>query len=539
MVNRYRRIWPALLLFCCAGACSRTTDSEPSGVQSSPVTDVQTPSDASTSPPPEADPVEPPPPHTEADRLALFDDLVAKTLRRHAFSEIKREKLGLDFEQDAAPLRDEFAAAESDLELFRAVCKLSAVRRDAHMKVTPIEGGLPVDGDEYASGVEFAPDFERLDEHIFCVQRVSYDVEGNDVVPQLGDVLVSINGQSPAEFDSVVGPYLLYSTLNNRAWSLAEALGRQPAYWPTLNEQREFAYRLRNAAGEEYELRLAGMQADNVSWHPQPSRTFPGFTLSLSLPSFDMYRPLDGQSIVAFEWKDFEKDHLSEDLSHLVAYASGNQLFEHDVIVDFTRSSGGSDGVLALQVLLGKPFKTTFGDLRISEVIEPFIISRERSPRLRDWLHEDVRGAVERGAAYTDPVPFKLRHLPRDSDGVLQPAPQHFTGRMVCLFGSQVGSQVDQIASMVIDNELCHSIGMPTGGYSNTWEWEENITIPTTGRPVAEFIWSMGRTFRPNGEELEGNPPVPDEVILLTSDNVADYHDRLLQRAVEYLAEPN
>ncbi len=69
---------------------------------------------------------------------------------------------------------------------------------------------------------------------------------------------------------------------------------------------------------------------------------------------------------------------------------------------------------------------------------------------------------------------------------------------------------------------------MPTGGYSNTWEWEENVTFPTTGQPVAEFVWSMGRTFRPNGEELEGNPPTPDDVVLLTSENVADYHDRLL-----------
>ena len=515
-----------------ASACSKSPDTQPPAVSDS---------QPSTNEPAaaEAEPVtaEPPAPHTEADRLALFDDLVDKTLRRHAFSEVKWEKLGLDFETDAAPLRDAFAAAESDLDLFRALCKLSAVRRDAHMKVSPIEGGLPIDGTEYASGIEFSPDFERLDEHVFCVQRVSYDVESGETVPAIGDVLVSINGQSPAEFDETIGPYLLWSTPNNRAWSLAEACGRQFAYWPTLPESHEFVYQLRNAERGEYEVRLTGMNAEDISWPPQPSRTFPGFALSLSLPSFDMYRPADGQNIVAFEWKDFEKDHLTEDLSHLTAYASGNQLFDHDMIVDFTRSSGGSDGVLALQVLVGRPFKTTFGDLRISDVIEPFIISRERSPRLRDWLHEDVRGAAERGEAYTAPVPFKLRHLPRESDGTMEPAPQHFTGRMVCLFGSQVGSQVDQIASMVIDNGLCHSIGMPTGGYSNTWEWEENVTIPATGRPLAEFIWSMGRTYRPNGEELEGNPPMPDELVLLSSENVADYHDRLLQRAVEYLAE--
>ena len=88
---------------------------------------------------------------------------------------------------------------------------------------------------------------------------------------------------------------------------------------------------------------------------------------------------------------------------------------------------------------------------------------------------------------------------------------------------------------MLIDNAACHTIGMPTGGYSNTWAWEENVRFPTTGQRVAQFVWSMGRTFRPNGEELEGNPPIPNDVALLTSENVADYHDRLLQRAIEHL----
>ncbi|MFO1092404.1 MAG: hypothetical protein U0992_03695 [Planctomycetaceae bacterium] len=403
------------------------------------------------------------------------------------------------------------------------------------MDVTPIPEGLAVDATEYSSGIEFAPDFEQLDARVFCVQRVAHEVQRIDGAPQVGDVIVAINGQTLVEFDRIVGPYLLYSTLYGRAWALARALGSQPAWWPTALNRGETTYRLRNPERGEYEIRQPGLKADDVSWPSLPSRTFPGFTVSLSLPSFDLYRSAPGRNIVAFDWKGFTKDNLVDDLAQLVAYSSGNELLDHDVIVDFTRSRGGSDGVLALQVLVGQPFKTTFGDLRISDVIDPFIASREASPRLRDWLLNDVRAAQARGDAYTAPVPFKLRHLPVESDGILQPAPQHFTGRLVAIFGSQMGSQVDQVASILIDNGACHSIGMPTGGYSNSWEWEENVTFPTTGQPVAEFIWSMGRTYRPNGEELEGNPPVPDDVVLLTTENVADYYDRLLQRAVEYL----
>ena len=72
-------------------------------------------------------------PHTEQDRLALFDELLAATLRRHAFSTKKNAALHLDFERDAAPLRDAFRTAQGDVELFRAIARLSALRRDAHM----------------------------------------------------------------------------------------------------------------------------------------------------------------------------------------------------------------------------------------------------------------------------------------------------------------------------------------------------------------------------------------------------------------------
>jgi hypothetical protein len=395
--------------------CLETSEPEPVKTSVTPTQDRFTPASHTA-----AETTEPPrPSQTEQDRLALFDELVAATLRRHAFSERKTAELHLDFERDAAPLRDDFRIVRSDLELFRAVARLSAVRCDAHMEVLPINGGLAVDATEYSTGIEFAPDFEKLDERVFCVQRVANSVDGMDRVTHVGDVLVSINGQSVADFEGVVGPYLRYSTLNGRAWALARALGTQPGWWPTMEQGRDFLYRLRNAERGEYEVRLTRRMTADISWPPLPSRTFPGFALALPLRSFDLYRPAAGQNIVAFEWRGFEKDYLVDDLEQLIDYASRNRLFEHDVIVDFTRSRGGADGVLALQILLRKPFKTTFGDLRISDVIDPFIASREESPRLRAWLHNDVRAAQARGDAYTSPVPFKLRHLPADSDGIL------------------------------------------------------------------------------------------------------------------------
>ena len=59
---------------------------------------------------------------------------------------------------------------------------------------------------------------------------------------------------------------------------------------------------------------------------------------------------------------------------------------------------------------------------------------------LMEWFDEDVMPALERGDAYTTSVPFKSAHASKDSDGVLQPAPVHFTGPFAVISGPDGGS---------------------------------------------------------------------------------------------------
>ncbi len=99
--------------------------------------------------------------------------------------------------------------------------------------------------------------------------------------------------------------------------------------------------------------------------------------------------------------------------------------------------------------------------------------------------------------------------------------PRHFTGRLVFLFGPLGRSQVDEIAAMVVDNGLGHTIGMSTAGTSNSWEFSELLALPDGGRTVGRFEWAIGHTLRPNGEVLEGNPPLPAQPYPLTRDNWA------------------
>ena len=204
-----------------------------------------------------------------------------------------------------------------------------------------------------------------------------------------------------------------------------------------------------------------------------------------------------------------------------------------------------------------RPFKTTFGTLRLSDVFIPFLegkradfaalnINDSGTPEtvddgtwLMEWLEGDAMEQYEAGVDITEPVPFKLAHAPRDSDGVLQPADVHFRGPFVLLLGPSGGSHLDQFASIVKDNALGPIVGMPAGGYSNTWEWQEALRLPGEERNLAAMMWSIGHTIRPNGEILEGNPARVDEWVPLTAENSVGYHGALLEHALDYLASLN
>ena len=150
-----------------------------------------------------------------------------------------------------------------------------------------------------------------------------------------------------------------------------------------------------------------------------------------------------------------------------------------------------------------------------------------------DWARTDATEAIRRGDEYTAPVPFKLAHLPKDSDGVLQPAPVHFSGKVTIINArTWGGSHLDQFVAMFVDNDLATFIGVPTGGYSNTWEEGDFLYFPGTARPVVQFYWTIGHTIRPNGEVLEGNPAQPDIYIPITRDNFQAYHQLLLDEAL-------
>ena len=494
---------------------------------------------------------------TPEQRAALFDTILARTERREAFSPVKNERLGYDPLEDMRALRERVVAAGTETDLYYALAALSHARRDRHLDVSLVPGGIRPDdvaGLEVRDGepapvrrapVRIFPDYRSLEPPRYFVG----DVASPDA-PPVGSRIVSVDGEPVAQWHRRRAPYMRHSTDIGLRWKLAEAMAQATAVFPPDMRGDRLDLVVAMPDGGERAFTLEYVDAEALGWSGVAEPRYPGHAVELATPTFDLLVPEDGRRHVVLVWRGF-RETMVADVDSLVAFAAERSLLDHALVMDVTRSRGGSLGPYALQRLQPRPFRTTFGNLRMSDVIEPFVVARRADFEARDindggvpetiddgswqmqWLEEDVLGALARGDAYSSDVPFKLAHAPRDSDGVLQPAAEHFRGAFGVISGPNGGSHLDQVLAIVVDNGLGAVVGMPPGGYSNTWEWEEILTLPGTDRPIVGFMYSIGQSLRPNGEIIEGNPVDVDEWIPLGPDVVEGYYAHMLERVLE------
>lgn len=503
---------------------------------------------------------------TPQDRAALFDEVVAKIMARDAFVPIKLERLGVDVRRELLRYRDEVIAADTDEKLIYALLKLSCARKDPHVRMQLVENGLQLPGVKVSGApvridllpteqapIKFAVDYgQEGDYRVFVADYVPALVATDGILPHIGDELLAVNGQSFADYLACVEPYSRYATEKGFWWRMAAKISVKTREYPPHFYGSTARYTLQRPSGETYELALPYLSNDNGlswtgAWKQHGDQRYPGFKQVLKTSTYHLYRHEQDKPVLILDWNKFD-GRVMENTDRLLGYAAEQELLDHAVIFDATRSGGGSLGAYVVRHLSGKPFKTTFGNLRLSDVVEPFIeqmrqrkaaglpmVAEDDGTWLLDWLETDVRQALAQGHEYSNDVPFKSSHLPQDSDGVMQPAAVHFRGPLVCLLSPHGGSHLDQFAAMLADNDLAHIIGMPAGGYSNTWEWDETLYFPQSKQPVVRFMYSMGHTIRPNGELLEGNPADVHDYIPLTRDNYLTYQELLLERALNHL----
>jgi hypothetical protein len=497
---------------------------------------------------------------TEEDRLALFDYIYEKTLEREAFSPVKERTLGVDVREEMMKCKDDFRNASTEAEFFFALKKMSCARRDRHLDIELVDGGIELpEMEEGVAPIRFLPDYS-VDGISVYVSDITNDFQSyvpENVEVTLGDKVLEVNGKSLPQYFDEASIYIRYSTVNNLKRTFTTMLSeKEKELLPRSFYGDELSLNLEKEDGSTYTVQLPYLNPDDLQFVQAAKHKYAGYTKAFERQTYHLYLPDDpGNRTLVLWWYGFRED-LVDDMDHLVEYADENDLLDYDLIIDLTDSRGGSRGAYAVQRLSSKPFKTTFGNLKLSDMAADFVESREAAYAERqdfmdgteketdddgtwliNWLREDVVPRMEAGEEYSSNVPFKCAHAPHTSDGILYPAEKHFTGQLICLFGPKGGSHLDQFSSIVNDNDLGYTIGMPGGGYSNTWEGDEVLQFPISGQPVVEYMWSLGHTIRPNGEILEGNPAQVDEYIPLTRQNFRDYVPQLLEVAQKKLAE--
>lgn len=482
----------------------------------------------------------------DVDLETLFDEIIAKTEQREAFSPIKEANIGFSAIEDMKALREEFLAAETELDLWFALVKLSNARRDRHLWVMPAEGGLPRPErwQCVAAPILVLPEILDVRHPTFFVAWVEEGV----ATPQVGDVIVGVNGRSMDEYLDEFALLRSHSTLPRLYWDTARFLPMRTDRFPLGFYSERLHLTLEDPTGERYYVSLPYRNNCQEFYFADP---YSSFVRVMERDSFFLSLDKD-REIVLLEWGLFHPDVLIQDVVDLVEYGEKEEILDWDIIIDVTFGGGGLWGSYVIQRLVDRPFLTTFGNLRLSdqsrELIDYFASIQERTDEpdifglnlsrsyVIDWARSDATEAIERGEEYTASVPFKLYHLPKDSDGVLQPAPVHFSGRIAIVNArTRGGSQLDHFTAMFVDNGLATFVGVPTAGFSNTWEGIETLYFPGTSQPVARFMWSLGHTFRPNGEILEGNPAQPDVYMPVTRENFQDYYKLLVERAIASL----
>ena len=505
---------------------------------------------------------------TAQDRADLFEYILEKTMVRESFSPIKNRKLGLDVKKAMLRYRDELIAADTDEKLYYALVKISNARKDRHLKVSLVKGGLtlpdttgvnlhnyPVAGTKIPHApIRFAVDYGIPGKYFIFVSDYSKNIANfvGENLPEIGDKLLAINGQHIADYRKKIEPYHRYSTINSFWWQFATWIPQKSYQFPPCFYREKVTYLLERRTGERCSITLPYLPPDKIDWEGFGERSYPDFRLVFSTETYDFYRYEDKKKVILLVWYGF-RSNLIADIDRLMDFAVEHKLLDYAIIFDGTRSRGGSKGAYAIQRLSPRPFKTTFGNLRLSDITPAFIKKKRKEFNqkklldtgvretiddgtwLMDWLENDVTLGLQAGQSYSNNVPFKLAHLPKYSDGILKPAKIHFRGPLVCLLSPYGGSHLDQFASIVVDNRLGHTMGMPTAGYSNTWEREEILVFPISKKPIVQYMWSIGHTIRPNGQILEGNPAEVEEYIPITRDNYLTYHQTLLSLAMKHL----
>ncbi|MDE3258693.1 MAG: hypothetical protein OYM47_12730 [Gemmatimonadota bacterium] len=298
----------------------------------------------------------------------LFDEIIRKTEEREAFSEVKERNMSFSALEDMKRLRSEFVASKTEAELFYALVKLSNARRDNHLWLdyddAVVDGVFvgrsvpePPDG---RAPIHVLPDLSDIHNPAFIVAAV----HSRFTSPKPGDAIVGVNGRSIEEYIKEFTFWTRHSTLHGLNWKMAALFPFRLREVPLNLYSDRLDLTLERPSGMRYDVSLPYCERCGAWGLGGPDLS--GFTEVMRLDSFNVL--LDrNQGIILLQWLDFDNE-LIQDIIDLMEYAEQERLLDYDMIIDVSRSSGGSRGAYAILRLVDRPFRTTFGNVRLSDL---------------------------------------------------------------------------------------------------------------------------------------------------------------------------
>ena len=173
-------------------------------------------------------------------RAALFDSILAWTADREAFSPPKNAALGFDPPEARATLREEVAGADSEEAHFYALIQLSNARRDRHLSVALVPGGLRLPHEAGLAAwnrdpppapptapIRVLPDSGQGGA-VYFLSDVAEGGEFSREILAPGDRLVAVNGLTLSEYEEQARPYIRHSTV------AGGSAGSYPVVWAQL-----------------------------------------------------------------------------------------------------------------------------------------------------------------------------------------------------------------------------------------------------------------------------------------------------------------
>ena len=263
-------------------------------------------------------------------RAELFDTIISRTQRREAFSPIKNERLGFDPIQEMEALRDVVVSASTEQELYYALARLSHARRDRHLDLYLVAGGLELpdsagldvlDGESNEPAqapVRIFPDYSDEDAGYFIGDR-AIDPRWPEL-PAIGDQILTVNGMPVDAWHDSATAFMRHSTSIALSWKLAEAMALSTAAFPSYLRAEELTLVTQSSSGTETAYSLPFRDPSDLSWTGSGDPNYPGLMLELSTPTYDLLVPEDGRRFVVLVWRGF-RETMVPDVDDLVEFA--------------------------------------------------------------------------------------------------------------------------------------------------------------------------------------------------------------------------